>query len=146
MRFPGRLGGALRAQDTAMLDRLQRNFGELLQAGSGRAAPLRLRFGGELTIASGEITVTAPAHTVDTEGNAATDDLDRIIGGMLGDLLTLFLANSARDVTLRHNTGTSPKIRLAGAVNFTLGDTLDNITLMRGIDDWIEWGGRNDVS
>lgn len=59
----------------------------------------------ELTIASGAITVTQTYHTVDTEGDAASDDLATINGGAAHDLLILRQANDARDVTIKHGTG-----------------------------------------
>ena len=57
------------------------------------------------TIAGGAVTVTRSRHTVDTEGGAATDDLDTINGGADGDVLEISLANAARVVTIRHNVG-----------------------------------------
>lgn len=59
----------------------------------------------ELTIASGAITATQSFHTIDTQADAATDDLDTISGGTAGDILYLRLANAARIVVLKHNTG-----------------------------------------
>jgi hypothetical protein len=59
----------------------------------------------ELTIATGAITVTQSQHTVDTEADAASDDLDTISGGTAGDVLYLVGANAARVVTLKHGTG-----------------------------------------
>lgn len=58
-----------------------------------------------LTIATGAITVTGELHEIDTEAAAATDDLDTINGGIDGMEITLFTANSSRDVTVKHNTG-----------------------------------------
>lgn len=54
----------------------------------------------ELTIASGAITPTASYHTVDTEGNAASDDLDTINGGCRGEVLTLVAASGSRTVNV----------------------------------------------
>ena len=54
----------------------------------------------ELTIAAGVITVTQGYHTVDTQGDAPSDDLDTINGGTIGDLLVLSGANDAREVQL----------------------------------------------
>ena len=54
----------------------------------------------ELTIASGVITITTGTHTVDTESNAASDDLDTINGGTKGMRLSIVAANSARTVNL----------------------------------------------
>jgi len=58
----------------------------------------------ELTIASGVITVTQSMHTVDTESDAASDDLDTITGAD-GDVLYLLPADDARTVVLKHGTG-----------------------------------------
>lgn len=57
------------------------------------------------TISSGAIAFSGSYMTVDTEGAAATDDLDTISGGALGAFLILSTSNSSRDVTLKHNTG-----------------------------------------
>lgn len=59
----------------------------------------------ELTISGGSITATQAYHTVDTEADAATDDLDTIAGGMAGEILYLRAANGARTVVLKHMTG-----------------------------------------
>ena len=59
----------------------------------------------ELTISSGAITVTGNYHIVDTEADAASDDLDTINGGSDGDLLMLQTADNTRDVTVKDLTG-----------------------------------------
>ncbi len=59
----------------------------------------------ELTIASGAITVVRNFHTVDTQSDASTDDLDTINGGTAGEVITLRADNTARTVVLKHNTG-----------------------------------------
>lgn len=61
----------------------------------------------ELTISSGAITPTAASHTVDTEGDSASDDLDTITATNFkaGDILTLSAANGARSVVIKHGTG-----------------------------------------
>lgn len=87
----------------------------------------------ELTIASGVITVTGSFHTVDTQGDAASDDLDTINGGNTGSLLVLESANAARDTTLKDGTG---NLRLAG--DFTLSTLEDCIVLIRRGGFWFE--------
>jgi len=57
------------------------------------------------TIATGAITYTSSYMVIDTEGAAATDDLDTISGGQLGSFLILSSSSNARDVTIKHNTG-----------------------------------------
>lgn len=60
---------------------------------------------GELTISSGAITITGSNHTVDTESDASTDDLDTINGGVDGARLVIRTENSSRDVVLKDGTG-----------------------------------------
>jgi DUF4097 and DUF4098 domain-containing protein YvlB len=77
----------------------------------------------ELTISSGAITPTQNYHSVDTEGNAATDNLDTISITNATDGFILFLRqnNDARDVTIRHAIG---NIKCAGAVDIAFSSTL----------------------
>ena len=55
---------------------------------------------GELTIASGAITITGANHTVDTESDAASDDLATINGGADGVIVTIRPAHTDRTVVL----------------------------------------------
>lgn len=59
----------------------------------------------ELTIAAGLVAVTHTHHTIDTEADAAGDELDTISGGTAGDRLLLFAEASGRVVTLKHGAG-----------------------------------------
>lgn len=57
-------------------------------------------------IASGAISTGGLTNlTIDTQGGAATDDLDTINGGKDGDIIILRTASSSRDVTIKHGTG-----------------------------------------
>jgi hypothetical protein len=94
----------------------------------------------ELTIASGAVTVTRSFHDVDTEGDAATDDLDTINGGSAGDILTLKTVTGSRDVTVKDATG---NLRLAG--DFTLTSPNDTITLIKYSTVWIETSRSDNV-
>lgn len=91
--------------------------------------------GGAKTIASGAITVAEfSLYSVDTEGGAATDDLDTINGGSYdGQILVLKAANSGRDVVLKDTTG---NLRLAE--DFTLTHAQDRIMLMYDGANWCE--------
>lgn len=60
---------------------------------------------GELTISTGAVTVTGAYHDIDTEGDAASDDLDTISGGADGQELVIQAAHTDRTVVLKHNTG-----------------------------------------
>lgn len=81
---------------------------------------------GELVISVGEITPTGVYHTVDTEADAGTDDLDTILGGVDGQLLVIHTEDNARDVTLT-NAG---NISTPSAVDITLSATTDVATLL----------------
>lgn len=63
--------------------------------------------GTELTIASGSITVRSSRHLIDTEADAATDDLTDIDLTYVpeGALFGLAVADNTRDVVIRHIVG-----------------------------------------
>jgi hypothetical protein len=78
----------------------------------------------ELTIATGSITPTQNWHTVDTESDGVSDDLDTIVASALTDGFVLFFRpnNTARTVVVKHNTG---NIYCVGAADLTLDDDSD---------------------
>jgi|GEM_PF-1340944 hypothetical protein len=57
------------------------------------------------TVSGGGITYSATLMSVDTEGGAASDELDTIADGGTGKLLLLRSQSTARIVTLRHDVG-----------------------------------------
>ncbi len=59
----------------------------------------------ELTISSGAVTATQGHHSIDTEGDASTDDLDTINSLEGNDLLFIFAANGDRTVRIRDGIG-----------------------------------------
>lgn len=79
----------------------------------------------ELTIATGAVTATGNVHTIDTEADAASDDLDTINGTIAGQIVVLSAQNAARTVVLKDGTG---NLKLAG--DFSLDNTEDRITLI----------------
>jgi hypothetical protein len=96
-----------------------------------------------LTIASGVITIpnsSIGVCVIDTEGGAATDDLDTINGGFTGQVTVLTPASSARDVTVKDNTG---NLRLNG--DFVFAGVQDTLTLMCKTDGglWFELSRSN---
>jgi len=91
--------------------------------------------GTELTIAGGIVTATGTWHIVDTEGNAASDNLDTINGGVAGCLLLLNTANSGRDVTVKHATG---NIHLASSADFAMASTAYRLLLSYTGSAWHE--------
>lgn len=76
----------------------------------------------ELTIATGAITVTGTFHLVDTESDAASDDLDTINGTMDGSFIILHPANDARTIVIKHDTG---NVSCVGQADITLDDIED---------------------
>jgi len=79
----------------------------------------------EITV-GGAITITASRHTVETNGGAATDDLDTISGGRDGDLLTIVPVDATHTVVAKHGTG---NLNLAGAADFTMDEDDDFLKL-----------------
>jgi len=63
----------------------------------------------ELTISGGGVTVSGShflrRHTIDTESDAASDDLTTINGGNVGEILIISAANDARTVVCKQGAG-----------------------------------------
>lgn len=59
----------------------------------------------ELTIASGAVMLTKSYHSIDTESDAATDDLDTINGVTEGRIIALRANHTDRTVVLKNGTG-----------------------------------------
>jgi hypothetical protein len=90
--------------------------------------------GSELTISGGTVTATDSYHTIDTEGNAGTDDLETINGGSVaGEILIIRADNSGRDVVAKDGTG---NLRLEG--HFTMDNAEDTLTLIFDGSNWLE--------
>lgn len=100
-------------------------------AGGGLATP----DAGELTIATGAVTATGSFHTIDTESDAASDDLDTINGGTDGMFLTIMAEDGARTVVAKDGTG---NLQLSG--DCTLDNAQDTLTLLyvAALSAWVE--------
>lgn len=98
-----------------------------VSAGDVKISSGFLNLGGvsEVTIAAGAITASRSYHFVDTEGDAASDDLDTINGGSNGDLLIIRAVSSSRTVVAKDGTG---NLNLAG--DFTMDNATDSLTLI----------------
>ena len=110
--------------------------------------PLALSDGSELTISAGSITPTDNFHLVDTEADAATDDLTTISTANLEDgaILVLQAANASRDIVLVHNaTPTAGQFVLAEDRDFTLSGVRSMIVLKRRGIFWEELTRRDPV-
>ncbi|RLD17476.1 MAG: hypothetical protein DRI69_12190 [Bacteroidetes bacterium] len=92
----------------------------------------------ECTIATGAITVANSYHTVDTEADAATDDLTTINGGTEGQILIIRSNNSARTVVVKDATG---NIQLSG--DMSLDNIEDTLTMIYDGSNWLETGRSN---
>lgn len=92
----------------------------------------------ELTIATDAVTCTDRFHRIDTEADAATDDLATINGGASGETLTLKAENDARTVVVKDGTG---NLQLEG--DCTLDNAQDTITLIYDGSNWLELSRSN---
>ena len=102
----------------------------------GEPARLCLGLGAELTIASGIVTATSVIHAIDTQSDAATDDLVTINGGEFGDRLTIRAADSARTIVAKDATG-----NLVLGADRTLDNALDTLELVKRADGkWHQTG------
>lgn len=90
----------------------------------------------ELTISSGAITVTGSYHSVDTESDAATDDLETVNGGSDGAILILRAANDARTVVCKDFVAAPDNLLMAG--DFSLTSVHDSIIFFHDTGFWIE--------
>lgn len=79
---------------------------------------------GTLTIATGVITATGSYHLIDTEGAAASDDLDTINGTVDGQFLVIRAADTTHTVVAKDGTG---NLKLAG--DFTMDNSEDTLLL-----------------
>lgn len=94
----------------------------------------------ELTIATGAITVTRGYHSVDTEGDGASDDLDTINGGVDGMTLVIRADNSGRTVVVKDGTG-----NIKGPGDVTLDNLEDTCSLIYDATNsaWLVTGSSN---
>jgi hypothetical protein len=101
------------------------------------AAVKRLLGGADETnvaIAAGAITPTTCSVKVDTEGGAASDDLDTPVWTNLDEGMTLRLrcTSAARPIRIRHNTGAGPgKFQMADGQHLLLDDPEEFVEFVR---------------
>jgi hypothetical protein len=88
-----------------------------------------------LIISSGAVTAVDGVQyaVIDTEGAAASDDLDTINEGSVGDIVTFRAASSFRTVVFKDGTG---NLRLQG--DLSLDNNEDTITLINTGSFWAE--------
>lgn len=84
----------------------------------------------ELTISSGSVTATGCFHTVDTESDAASDDLTNVVVSTNlsdGQIVVLALENDARLVTLKHEAGGAGQLSLMYAADLVFTSTKQRV-------------------
>jgi hypothetical protein len=89
----------------------------------------------ELTIATGVITATDTLHRVDTEADAASDDLDTITAGEQGQFLILMAQDSARTVVCKDGTG---NLALQGDFSMENDQYCLGLVYMTDQTEWVE--------
>ncbi len=109
-------------------------FGELNTSGGKR----NIGSSTELTISAGSITVTQQHHTVDTEADAASDNLDSIVGGVVGDFLVLCAENDARTINIRNNQGIGVANIFVNNTPRPLNTVNDIIVLFHNGSNWVQ--------
>lgn len=90
----------------------------------------------QVTIASGIVAIDNPIRRVlrvDTEGSAASDDLDTINGGYIGQQIQVMSTNTSRDITCKDGTG---NLRLSG--DRVLSQPEDVLTMWYDGSVWYE--------
>lgn len=99
----------------------------------------------ELTIASGNITPSRAHHSVDTESDASSDDLDGMTTTSTSDdaIVILRAAHTDRTVVIQHeagNSGNRKQFHLSNDQDFSLDSTEKFIAFYRDAtsDEWYE--------
>jgi hypothetical protein len=94
----------------------------------------------ELTLATGSVVPTAGIHSIDTEVDAATDDLTNITqtNHPDGRLLLIHAVNDARTVVVKHAAGGTGQVFLADDADFSLDQSDKWLLLKRTGTTWEE--------
>ena len=96
--------------------------------------------GNELTISDGSVTPTSPFHRIDTEADAAADDLHTIVQDNLpfNSLLLLTRAFAGRNPTIKHTPSPGPGQIITADGKDILLDGNDYVMLRRRSSRWEE--------
>lgn len=93
----------------------------------------------ELTISSiGIVTATQSYHSIDTNEDAASDDLEYIMGGTAGQVITIRAIDSTHTVVAKDGAG---NLQLEG--DMTLDNAQDTLTLIYDGTNWLETSRAN---
>jgi hypothetical protein len=91
----------------------------------------------ELTISGGTVALTQSYHTIDTEGDASTDNLTHLTGGTWGQILIIRAANYNRTVVVK-NDPTQSQYSIMCGTDFSLTSDADTMTLLSTGWSWVE--------
>jgi len=94
-------------------------------------ANISLGAASELTISGGVVTKTQSYHTIDTESDGATDDLDTINGGAAGDILIFSPNHTDRTVVVKTGTG-----NIVCDADITLDTSTEYVVLIYDGSNW----------
>ena len=96
----------------------------------------------ELTISSGVVTPTRAIHSIDTESDAATDNLDTIATTNHNEsrLLLVYPENAGHTVVVIDQAGGAGQIHTADGEDFSMDEIDKRLLLYRSGADWYEIG------
>ena len=96
----------------------------------------------ELTISSGSVTPTRAIHSIDTESDASSDDLDTIVTTNHPEsrLLLIYPENAGRTVVVKDQAGGAGQIHTADGNDFSMDGIDKRLLLYRRGTDWYEIG------
>ena len=91
-----------------------------------------------VSVAAGVVKLYGPHHRIDTEAEAATDDVDTFLGVQDGKVYLVRPADDARTIVLKHGTG---NIYTTGGSDITLSSENDIafFIYVRTLDKCIAW-------
>lgn len=89
------------------------------------------------TISGGTLAYTGVLQHINTEGGAASDDLDTITAGTLGDLLIIIPFHTDRTVVVKHS-GAASGFKLQNGLDFTMDTTEHILVCLREGAFWVE--------
>lgn len=94
----------------------------------------------ELTIAAGVVTPTRSNHSIDTQSDAASDDLDTMNVGSTADgaIIIVTPENASRVVTLKNANGGSGQMLLAAERDVAMNDANFHYLFVRDGTGWYE--------
>lgn len=107
-----------------------------LGGAGGTQTDLIFKAATELTIATGTIVATQGSHTVDTEGDAASDDLDTMTGGTAEEIVLLRPASAARTVVIKHAIGAN-RFACPGETDVSLAEATDWALVAYNGTQWV---------